>query len=242
MPPAKYIEKITAAPTDELISFDDFDRRRSLVFDSAKQAAIARFPLSNDKYTLEIEDVDYDDLDKPYTLREQKDAILGGRTLAKQLKGRFVLKDTATGSVVEKGGRRVIANVPYLTQRGTFIRNGNESVMLNQMRMVPGAYSRITNDGKFETLVNVKQGTGTQFKLQFDPETAQFNFKAGGRKIPAYPVLKAMGVTDDQLKANWGENILNKNRVVNEKRVLNSAYEVFIPKHLKEKIEDLNDE
>jgi DNA-directed RNA polymerase subunit beta len=238
----KYIEKITAAPTDELVSFDDFDRRRAMVFDSAREATKQRFPLSNERYSLELEDVDYDDLDKPFTLREQKDAILGGRTLAKQLKGRFVLKDVNTGQVIEKGGRRVVANVPYLTQRGTFIRNGNESVMLNQMRMVPGAYSRITNDNKFETLVNVKQGTGTQFKLQFDPETAQFNFKAGGRKVPAYPVLKAMGVTDDQLKANWGEDILNKNRVVNEKRAINSAYEVFIPKHLKDKIEEVKDE
>lgn len=240
--PAKYIEKITAAPTDELISFDDYDRRRSLVFNSAKEAATQRFPLSNERYSLELEDVDYDDLDKSYTLREQKDAILGGRTLSKQLKGRFVLKDVTTGSVIEKGGRRVVANVPYMTQRGTFIRNGNESVVMNQMRMVPGAYSRKTNDGKFEALVNVKQGTGTQFKLQFDPQTAQFDFRAGGRKVPAYPVLKAMGVTDDQLKASWGEDILNNNKVVNEKRVLNSAYEVFIPKHLKDKIEEVKNE
>ena len=231
--PAKYIDKITAAPTDELISFDDFDRRRALVFNSAKEAVKQRFPLSNDRYTLELEDVDYDDLDKAYTLREQKDAILGGRTLAKQLKGRFVLKDLE-GNVIEKGGRRVIANVPYMTPRGTFIRNGNESVMINQMRMVPGAYSRKTNDGKFETFVNVKQGTGTQFKLQFDPETAQFNFRAGGRKVPAYPVLKAMGVDDNKLKSVWGEDILNKNKVINEKRVMHSAYEVFIPKYKQE--------
>jgi len=232
--PAKYIDKITTAPTDELISFGDFDRRRSLMFNAVKEAAKQRFPLSNERYTLEIEDVDYDDLDKAYTIKEQKDAILGGRTLSKQLKGRFILKDAVTGAVVERGGRRVIANVPYLTPRGTFIRNGNESVVINQMRMVPGAYSRKTNDNKFETFVNVKQGTGTQFKLQLDPKTAQFDFRAGGRKVPAYPVFKALGISDDSLKKAWGEDILNKNKVINEGRAVNSAYEIFVPKYKKE--------
>ena len=231
--PAKFIDKITTTPSDELISFDDYDKRRGMVFDSVKDAAKQRFPLSNERYSLEIEDVDYEEM-KPYTIREQKDAILGGRTLSKQLKGRFILKDVETGQVIEKGGKRVIANVPYMTQRGTFIRNGNESVMLNQLRMTPGAYSRKTNDGKFETFVNVKQGTGTQFKLRFDPETAQFNFRAAGRKVPAYPIMKAMGISDDELKSAWGEDILNKNKTGNEKKAMHSAYEVFIPKYLKE--------
>ena len=232
--PAKFIDKITAAPSDELISFDDFDKRRELVFNSVKEATRQRFPLSNERYSLELEDVDYEQPDKTYSIKEQKDAILGGRTLSKQLKGRFVLKDVETGKVIEKGGRRVIANVPYLTPRGTFIRNGNESVMINQMRMVPGAYSRKTNDGKFETFVNVKQGTGTQFKLQFDPATAQFNFRAAGRKVPAYPIFKAMGIDDDTLKKAWGEDILNKNKSVNAVKAIHSAYDVFIPKYKKE--------
>lgn len=231
--PAKYIDKIKVGGDDELISFDDYDRRRDLVFDSVKEAAKRRFPLSNERYSLELEDVDYD-APKPITVRDQKDAILTGKTLSRPLKGRFVLKDAVTGNTLEKGGRRIIANVPYMTQRGTFIRNGNESVMMNQMRMVPGAYSRATDDGKFETFVNVKQGTGTQFKLQFDPTTAVFNFRAGGRKVPAYPVMKAMGISDERLKQAWGEDILNKNRNVNEKRALNNAYEVFIPKYKQE--------
>ena len=229
----KYIDRVRTVSDNDLISFDDYDRRRALIFEAVKEAARQRFPVSNTRYMLDVEDLEYDKLDKPFSLREQKDAILGGRTLAKQLKGRFVLKDL-DGNVIEKGAKRVIANVPYLTQRGTFIRNGNESVLINQMRMVPGAYSRKTNDGKFETFVNVRQGTGTQFKLQFDPETAVFDFRAGGRKIPAYPVLRALGVSDDDLKKTWGEDILNKNKNVNEKRALNSAYDVFVPKYKKE--------
>ena len=212
----------------DIISFDDYDRRRKLVFDYAADAVKKRFPLDNDRYMLEVEDVGYDDLDKPYSTREQKASILSGKTLTKQLKGRFILKDKATGQVIEKGGRRVLANIPYLTPRGTFIRNGNESVVINQIRMVPGAYHRKTEDGMYESFVNVKQGTGTQFKIQFDPATAQFHVRAGGRKIPAYPFMKAMGVTDEDLKAAWGEDILNKNKVANEKRAVDSAHKVFV--------------
>lgn len=231
MQPAKYIDKIIAAPAEETIAFDDYDRRRRLIFDSVQESVRQRFPLSNERYSLEIEDVGYDDADKPFSLKEQKGAILKGGTLTKKLKGRFVLKDAVTGQVLQKGGRRVLANVPYLTQRGTFIRNGNESVLVNQMRMIPGAYARTTDDGLKEALVNVRQGTGTQFKLKFDPAEARFDIHAGGRKFPAYSLLKEIGVPDDDLKKAWGEDIFNKNRALDAKRAVNSAVHVFVPNY-----------
>ena len=216
---------------DEIIAFDDYNRRRRLVLDKAAEAVKTSFPLKNERYELHVEDVGYDsDVDKPFTVKQQKQAILEGRTLAKPLKGRFVLKDAVSGQVVEKGGRRVIANIPYMTPRGTFIRNGSELVVMNQLRLRPGVYSRKTNDGDMEAMVNVKPGTGTQFKMRFDPRTALFTIHAGGRKFSAYPVLKQLGVEDERLKSLWGEDIFNKNAAKTDSRAVHAAESVFLPK------------
>ena len=230
---AKFIARIQAARDDELIDFSDYKRRRQLVFDYAKEAVKQRFPLSNERYTLEVDDVGYDDT-KPYTLEDQKRHILEGRSLGMPLKGRFILKDATTGAVLEKGAKRTLVNVPYLTDRGTFIRNGNESVLINQIRMVPGVYHRKTQAGDYEAFYNVRPGTGTQFKMMFNPETTQFELKARGRTIPAYPVLRAMGVSDEQLEKSWGKDIFEKNRDINEDRALESAEYAFVPSYTKD--------
>jgi hypothetical protein len=44
-----------------------------------------------------------------------------------------------------------LLKVPYLTGRGTFIRDGNEWGTINQTRLIPGAYSRYQNNGDLET-------------------------------------------------------------------------------------------
>jgi DNA-directed RNA polymerase beta subunit len=230
---AKFIARIQAANDDELIDFSDYKRRRQLVFDYAKEAVKQRFPLSNERYTLEVGDLTYDN-PEPYTLEDQKKHILEGRSLVRPLRGRFLLKDANTGAVLEKGAKRTIVNVPYLTDRGTFIRNGNESVLINQIRMIPGIYHRKTQAGDYEAFFNVRPGTGTQFKMMFNPETTQFELKARGRTIPAYPVLRTMGITDEQLEKSWGRDILDKNRNINEDRALDSAEYAFVPQHIKD--------
>jgi len=215
---------------EELIAFDDYNTRRQLIFNKARQAIIDKFPISNDRYTLEVADVTYGkEVDSRYTLKQQKEAILTGKSLERKLKGRFLLKDTATGALIEKGSIRSLANVPYLTRRGTFIRNGSENVVINQMRMLPGAYSRRTDKGTYETLVNSSEGQS--FKLILDPNTAKFNIHVGGRKTAAYPVLKTLGVTDEEMQNAWGSDIFNKNNKDNETRALQSAYGMFIPKY-----------
>ena len=225
---------------DKPISFDDYDTRRELIFDSAKAGIEKSLPIENDKFRLEVEDLSYKE-NKPVTLKEEKEAITTGKSLTRGLQGRFVLKDIATGAVVERGSKRLLANVPYLTRRGTFIRNGSENVVINQMRMVPGAYSRKTDNGLFETLVNVRAGTGNAFKLMFDPATAEFTFRVGARKIAAYPILKTMGATDEELKAEWGDDIYKKNVRGNHARTMTSAYSSFIPKW-KAKLKEQNEE
>jgi DNA-directed RNA polymerase beta subunit len=216
-----------ADPSLDAIDFGDYNRRRELIFNKAQQAVQTRFTASNAKYDLSVEDVAIQDQDKPISLKEQKAAILGGKTLHKPLRGRLVLRDKA-GNIIDKGSRRTLMNVPYLTDRGTFIRNGNESVVINQFRLRPGVYHRKTVDGLFESMFNVEAGSGQQFKMKFDPQSAQFFMEAGGRKMALYPILQAIGVDDATLEKAWGVDILEKNKHTNGTRALNTAREIFL--------------
>jgi DNA-directed RNA polymerase beta subunit len=228
----KFIGDTISKDPGVLTSFDDYDTRRQQIFDYAKDAVQQRFPIANQRYTLEVADLKYDS-DKPYTHKEQKEAILNNRSLTKKLQGKWVLKDNATNKVLEKSKLRTIVNVPYLTPRGTFIRNGSEQVLINQFRLVPSVFSRKADDGSIEAHVNVKQGTGTTFKISMDPKTAQFVILARNRKIKLYPVLQAMGVPDSLLEETWGKDILKRNREGTSTQAVHSAIQTLVPRHVR---------
>jgi DNA-directed RNA polymerase beta subunit len=189
----------------------DFDEIRNQTMDNVKAAVQRRFPMSNERYSLELEDLDYDGSDK-YSIKDQKEAILKGRSLGRKLRGRWMLRDVATGDVVQKGKKSTVLNVPYLTQRGTYIRNGHEMVMGHILRLNPGVYTRKKANGQFEAQVNVTQGTGMGFRVYMDPSNGVFNMRKGGVNTRLYPILRSMGVDDDALKASWGEDLLNANK------------------------------
>ena len=128
--------------------FDDFDSIRSGIFDKVKSAYETTFPLENDKYRLELSDVRYPD--KKYDFRDEKKAILSDQTLSIPLYGKITLIDKTTQEPLDEV-QGVLARVPYMTHRGTYINNGNEySLVAGQQRLKPGAYARRKDNGELE--------------------------------------------------------------------------------------------
>lgn len=205
------VHKPVLADRPDLYDPLDFDSVRGRIMTGAKEALSRRFPLTNDRYTLTLDDVDYDDADTPFSKKEQKQAILDGRSLEKKLKGSWTLRDNATGLPVSKSRRQTVLNVPWLTDRGTFIRAGNEITLTSQMRLMPGVYTRQKANGEMEAHVNVKPGTGSGFKVNMDPRTGVFFMEHQTRRTQLYPVLRAMGVKDADLNAYWGPELVKAN-------------------------------
>jgi DNA-directed RNA polymerase beta subunit len=232
LPGMKFIGDVLKREQGNLASFDDFPTRRNQVFSSAAEALKQRFPISNNRYTLQLTDVGYAD-ENPITLKEQKEAVLNNLTLSKKLQGRWTLKDNVSGAVIDKTSKRTVLNVPYLTDRGTFIRNGTEYALINQFRLIPGVFSKWTDDGKIEAHVNVKQGTGNTFKVYMEPSTAEFYVKAKNRKIKLYPVLRALGTQDSQLEEVWGKDILDRNKKNSSVQAVRSAMQALTPSYRK---------
>ena len=209
-----------------LRAFDDADKLRESTYSGVLSALRSRYPMSNARYSLELGDLDYED-EKRFSSAEQKKAILQGRTLSRKLKGTWRLRDLASGTVVD-AKKGVVARVPYVTSRGTFIHNGSEYVVSNQARLKPGAFTRIKDNGIVETHFNVKPGTGPSFRMWMEPDTGLFRLGVGQSTLKLYPILRAVGVPDRDMESLWGSDLLRKNIEAEDSRAVSRAFAKLI--------------
>lgn len=166
------------------------------------------FPQVGDKHTLEIEDVEIADKQSSADYTSQKKAKLGGRTWGVPIHATMVLKDTKTGKVIEKK-RQKVATLPKVTNRYSYIVDGSEFQVDNQWRLKPGVYTKVKANGELDSFFNIK---GRPLHVGFDPKTRKFKAAHGGSKPPMYPIMKAMGISDDTLERTWGKDILEANK------------------------------
>lgn len=196
-------------PLPEFHEFHDTTKARALIYRKVLQAAQQVKPIANERHTLRLTGVNYRDGDV-VSKQEQKAAILNGRTQGRRLVGTWELVDNATQQVVDFK-KSVLATVPHLTDRGTFINNGTEYILRNQQRLLPGVYTRTRNNGEIESHVNVMAGKGISHRYFLDPEKGRFKLKVGQAMVGLTPLLKAMGVTSEQAKEAWGKDLFAAN-------------------------------
>lgn len=224
----KFISNVLAKEKKDIQVYrmDDYPTIRRILFDGVKRALSERFPLYNDRYTLSIEDVDYDDPEE-IDLQKQKQAILDGNSVTRRLRGTWVLRDAKTDKEVSRTRRMTLMNVPYITDRGTFIRNGHEYAFSNIMRMEPGVYTKQRND-EISAQFNIQQGTGAGFNMYLMPNTGIFRIKRGTTTAPAYTFFHDMGVTDDQMKEAWGQELFDKNKAAGtDEKAIQAANKIY---------------
>lgn len=209
MAPAAPLDPGPIQPPVSFRRFDDIDKQRDDIYESAKQAFSSLRPLQNATHRLEVVDVDYE---APFTpgKSDEKKAILTGSSLHRPLKGTVRLVDNQSGSVLDEQ-RGTLARIPHLNSRGLFIRNGVVWSLRNQTRLRPGVYTRRQNNGGTEAHFNVKPGTGRGFRIVLEPETGLLKMQVGQSTTRLYPILRAMGVDDEAMKETWGEELYRRN-------------------------------
>lgn len=203
--------------------FGDTASTRKLLYDNVLQAAQSFAPISNQRHTLTLGDVRYAGPDS-FSVADQKRAILNRGSLGRELRGTWTLTDSATGQVMAQR-KSLLGRVPYLTDRGTFISRGNEYTLANQMRLRPGAYTRVKENGELETHVNFLPGKGRSHRVFLDPETGVFKMHIAQANIPLITVLRAMGVGDDKLREAWGNDLAAVNMREQDPRAIGRLYE-----------------
>lgn len=187
----------------------DFKTVGERIRENVKQAVLSRFPLSNDQYTLRIENLEYEKPKRQH-LRDEKEAILNNASLGDRLRGDWVLIDNATGKELQRK-TATLMNVPRMTERGTFIRNGSELALKHMFRLRPGVYARIKDNGIIAAHINPAQTTGRQMSMELDPETGVLYMTRGTRMYGVLPMLRAAGMSEDAIRTAWGDELYQMN-------------------------------
>lgn len=202
--------------------FGDAGALRQSIFDRALESVQKLEPVKNDLYTLQLSDVGYSGPEM-YSKAEHKRAVLTKGTLARKLQGTWNLLDNKTGQTVAQR-RATLANVPYLTEAGTFVNRGVEYTLANQMRLRAGVYAREKENGELEAHVNTIPGKGRSHRYQLDPQTGVFKINIGQASIPLMPLLKIMGVSDQQIREAWGNELSAVNMQKGDAGTLEKLY------------------
>ena len=210
-------------------AFGDVPALRDNIFNEALRSASSIEPIQNDLYTLQLQNVGYAGPER-FSRKDQKKAVLTRGSLARKLTGTWTLIDNKTQQPVASR-QATIANVPYLTDSGTFVNKGVEYTLAHQLRLRPGVFTREKENGELESHVNTLPGKGRSHRYYMDPKTGEFQIQIGQAKIPLMPLLKTLGVQDKQIREAWGNEITAVNMQKGDAGTLDKLYNrlVFKP-------------
>ena len=183
----------------------DPDRRE----DKGLQAALTSvFPIADYNSTAVLEFVNYSLGTPKYDVRE---CMEQGMSYAAPLKirVRLVVLDkedkSPTKKVLDVREQEVyIGELPLMTERGTFIINGTERVVVSQLHRSPGAFfthdkGRTHASGKVLFSARIIPYRGSWLDFEFDTRDILYVRIDRRRKMPATILLKAFGYTTDDL-------------------------------------------
>lgn len=213
----------TAPVPPKTRQFGDSVALRQSIFDRALESAKSIEPLKNELYTLQLSDVGYSGPEQ-FRKADHKRAVLTRGTLARKLQGTWNLVDNKTGQTVARRNM-TLANVPYLTDSGTFVNRGVEYTLAHQMRLRAGVYAREKENGELEAHVNTMPGKGRSHRYQLDPQTGVFKINIGQASIPLVPLLKVLGVSDKQIRDAWGNELSDVNMRTGDAGTLDKLYQ-----------------
>jgi DNA-directed RNA polymerase subunit beta' len=149
--------------------------------------------------TLKVNKVWVEDTIESGDIKGQLDAKLHGRSWGAPLFADISLVDGKTGEVVDRAKKIKLMEIPKLTPRHSFIVQGEEFSVANQLRLKPGVYVKSSPD---ETSAHFKLPIGfSKFNhsIDFDPAAKKWTVSLDGKTVPAYSYLHSMGATDNEI-------------------------------------------
>ncbi|MBR8828856.1 MAG: DNA-directed RNA polymerase subunit beta [Gomphosphaeria aponina SAG 52.96 = DSM 107014] len=138
-----------------------------------------------------------------YRLKEPKYSVEEARsrdsTYSVQIYVPTSLINKETGEIKEQ--EVFIGDLPLMTERGTFIINGAERVIVNQIVRSPGVYYKAETDknGRRNYTASLIPNRGAWVKFETDKNNLVWVRIDKTRKISAQVLLKAMGLSDGEI-------------------------------------------
>ena len=204
--------------------------------DRISQAIKGLFPIKAKNRELDIVDVTQTTDVTPDDTLKQLGAKLSGRTFGNRLQASMVMKED--GKVIDRDKVNILT-VPELTNFLTYVVSGNDYQVPLQLRLKQNVFfEEESKTGERRARFNVRKGRG--FSVKMDPASRQMYIDVGP-KIGVYPVLRLLGVGDDRIKAELGEEIFKAISKVDSEKELGKATKAFLfgEKYSPEKLEEL---
>ena len=188
------------------------------------------FPIVSYNNYVDLDYVDYSIAEPVFDVREcQVRGLTYGASLRVKLRLRLFDKDAPapkrkdgkiTGGVVKdiKEQGVYLGEIPLMTNKGSFVINGTERVIVSQLHRSPGVFfdhdkGKSNSAGKLLYNARVIPYRGSWLDFEFDPKDAVFVRIDRRRKLPATVLLRAIGMDTLQILKEFYETItvtLNK--------------------------------
>jgi DNA-directed RNA polymerase subunit beta len=128
-------------------------------------------------------------------------------TYARPLTVTVAFINRETGEIREQSV--FMGDFPWMTERGTFVINGTERVVVTQLVRSPGAYLMEPKDREKQVFIaNLMPARGSWLELEIDKKGKVFVRIDRKRKLPVTVLLRAMGYASDEEILRLLENSL----------------------------------
>ena len=118
-------------------------------------------------------------------------------TYSRPLNIKVAFQNRETGEIREQ--TVFMGDFPWMTDRGTFVINGTERVVVTQLVRSPGAYVMEPKDREKQVFIaNLMPARGSWLELEIDKKGRVFVRIDRKRKLPVTVLLRAMGYVSDE--------------------------------------------
>ncbi len=134
-------------------------------------------------------------------------------TYARPLTVTVAFVNRETGEIREQSV--FMGDFPWMTERGTFIINGTERVVVTQLVRSPGAYLMEAKDREKQVFIaNLMPARGSWLELEIDKKGKVYVRIDRKRKLPVTVLLRAMGyATDEEILALFEDSHYIRNTI-----------------------------
>ncbi|MFN8160073.1 MAG: DNA-directed RNA polymerase subunit beta [Solirubrobacterales bacterium] len=131
--------------------------------------------------------------DPPHSIEECREKDM---TYSRPLNATVAFQNKETGEIREQSV--FMGDFPWMTDRGTFIINGTERVVVTQLVRSPGAYVMAPKDPEKQVFIaNLMPARGSWLELEIDKKGRVYVRIDRKRKLPVTVLLRAMGYVED---------------------------------------------
>lgn len=171
-------------------------------------------PIQDFTGNLLLEFVDYHLGQPKYSVKEckERDATYAAPM---RVRARLITKDN--GEVKEVKEQEVfMGDFPLMTEKGTFIINGAERVVVSQLVRSPGVYfsKEIEKSGKVLYGASIIPNRGAWLEFEMDKNDVVYVRIDRTRKLPVTALIRALGYgSDSEILSAFGDNIYIKSTI-----------------------------